>query len=96
MAKQPQFGYSKMPPSESNLESLLLHSNSSMVLLYTAVSLEVMNVGWMIQSPDPFTCKSDYHVTSPYNIHTLSSKQEMRILKPIRWKFLSWSNTKFL
>ena len=49
----------KMPPSESNLESLLLHSNSCMVLLYTAVSLEVMNVGWMIQSPDPFTCKSD-------------------------------------
>ena len=59
MAKQPQFGYSKMPPSESNLESLLLHSNSCMVLLYTAVSLEVMNVGWMMQSPDPFTCKSD-------------------------------------
>ena len=55
----------KMPPSESNLESLLLHSNSCMVLLYTALSLEVMNVGWMIQSPDPFTCKSDYHVTSP-------------------------------
>ena len=49
----------KMPPSESNLESLLLHSNSCMVLLYTALSLEVMNVGWMIQSPDPFTCKSD-------------------------------------
>ena len=49
----------KMPPSESNLESLLLHSNSCMVLLYTAVSLEVMNVGWMMQSPDPFTCKSD-------------------------------------
>ena len=45
MAKQPQFGYSKMPPLESNLESLLLHSNSCMVLLYTAVSLEVMNVG---------------------------------------------------
>ena len=45
MAKKPQFGYSKMPPSESNLESSLLHSNSCMVLLYTAVSLEVMNVG---------------------------------------------------
>ena len=29
----------------------------------------------------PLTPRSDWHVTSPYNIHTLLSKQVMRILK---------------
>ena len=33
--------------------------------------------------------------TSPYNIHALSSKQVMRILKCIRYKLISWSKTKF-
>ena len=32
----------------------------------------------------------------PYNIHTLSSKQVVRILKLIRYKLLPWSPTKFL
>ena len=32
----------------------------------------------------PLTPKSDRHETSSYNIHTLSSKQVMRILKLIR------------
>ena len=32
----------------------------------------------------PLTSRSDSQVTSPCNIHTLSSKQEMRILKLIR------------
>ena len=31
---------------------------------------------------------SDKHVTSPYSIHTLFSKQVMRILKLIRYKVL--------
>ena len=35
------------------------------------------------------TSRSDYHLTSLYNIHTLSSKQVMRILKYIKWKRLS-------
>ena len=30
---------------------------------------------------NPLTPRSDQHVTSPYNIHTLSSKQVMRKLK---------------
>ena len=34
-------------------------------------------------SNNPFTPISDKHVTSPYYIHTLSSKQLMRILKLI-------------
>ena len=34
-------------------------------------------------------------MTSPYYIHTLSSKQVIRILKLITHKLLSWSNTKF-
>ena len=32
----------------------------------------------------PLATRSDQHVTSSYNIHILSSKQEMRILKLIR------------
>ena len=31
----------------------------------------------------PLTFRSDYHVTSPYNIHTLSSKKVTRTLKPM-------------
>ena len=34
-------------------------------------------------------------MTSPYYIHTSSSKQVIRILKLITHKLLSWSNTKF-
>ena len=36
----------------------------------------------------PLTPRSDQHVTSPCNIHTLSSKQVMRILKLIEYKLL--------
>ena len=35
------------------------------------------------------------NLTSPYNFHTISSKQLMRILKLINYKLLSWSFTKF-
>ena len=38
--------------------------------------------------PNPSIARSDYHVTSPYNIHILSSKQVTRILKLIRKMFL--------
>ena len=44
---------------------------------------------------NPLTTRSDWHVTSPYNIHTLTCTQVLRVLKLIRWKLLSWSNTKF-
>ena len=37
---------------------------------------------------NPSTPRSDKHVTSPYSIHTLFSKQVMRILKLIRYKVL--------
>ena len=43
----------------------------------------------------PLTPRSDQHVASPKSIHTLSSKQVVRILKLIRYKILSWWNTKF-
>ena len=36
----------------------------------------------------PLTPRSDQHVTSPYNIPILFSKQVMRILKLIRYKIL--------
>ena len=45
---------------------------------------------------NPLTPKSDQHVTSPYNIHSLSSKLVMRILKIIACNLLSWFNSKFL
>ena len=44
-------------------------------------------LGWMVDS-NPLTLISDKHITSPYNIHTLSSKQVMRILKFIRQKLI--------
>ena len=37
---------------------------------------------------DLLTPRSDKHVTSPYSIRTLFSKQVMRILKLIRYKVL--------
>ena len=43
----------------------------------------------------PLTPRSDKHVTSPYDIHTLSRKRVMRILKFIWKKFLIWSESKF-
>ena len=50
----------------------------------------------VVKALNPLTPRSDLHVTSPYNIHTLSNKEVMRILKLIRKRFLSWYNTKFL
>ena len=41
------------------------------------------------------TPSSDQNATSPNNIHTLSSKQVMRILKLPRKKLSSWSKIKF-
>ena len=35
---------------------------------------------------NPLTSRSDLHVISPYSIHTLSSKQVVRLLKLIRLK----------
>ena len=44
---------------------------------------------------NPLPPRRDWHVTSPYNINTLFSKQVMRIPKLIRHKILPWLNTKF-
>ena len=58
-------------------------------------------VGFSLFHCNPFewvylsTLRSDKHVTSPYDIHTLSRKRVMRILKFIRKKFLIWSESKF-
>ena len=41
---------------------------------------------------NPLTPRGDYSVPSPYNIHTIHSKQVVRILKLIRYSRL---NTKF-
>ena len=46
-------------------------------------------------SINPLTPRSDKNITSPHNVHTLSSKQVMRIFKLIRLKLLSGSNSKF-
>ena len=40
---------------------------------------------WALKPFDPLTPRSDEHANSPYNIHTLYSKQIMRIIKLIRW-----------
>ena len=44
---------------------------------------------------NPLTPRSDRNITSPHDVHTLSSKQVMRIFKLIRLKLLSGSNSKF-
>ena len=44
---------------------------------------------------NPFTPTSDRERISPYNINTISSKQEMRKEKNINYGMISWSNTKF-
>ena len=36
-----------------------------------------------IKDLNPSTPRSDLYVTSPYNIHTLSNRQVMRLVKPI-------------
>ena len=38
---------------------------------------------------NPLTLRSDQHVTSPCNIHTLSSKQVVRMFNFIRYKILT-------
>ena len=45
----------------------------------SSVSLHLLN---------PLTSRSDLHVTSPINIHSLFSKQVMRILKLTRYMIL--------
>ena len=70
----------------------------SLYLLY-AYGKAILYIGLFV--PNTCTCgidikefvfhlpRSDLHVTSPYNLHSLSSKQLMRRLKLIRSKMLS-------
>ena len=44
---------------------------------------------------NPLTSRTGWHITSPYNSHSLSNKLVIRIVKLISYKLLSWSNTKF-
>ena len=58
-----------------------------------------MSVNFDIEKLVPvnhLTSRSDKHLTSPYNIHKLSSKQVMRVLKTYQVEVVSWSNIKFL
>ena len=67
---------------ENNLLSLQVSTTSSKVKVFVYVN--------------PSTPRSDQHVPSPHNIHTLPTKQVKRIFKLISQKLLSGSNTKFL
>ena len=58
-----------------------------------------MSVNFDIEKLVPvnhLTSRSDKHLTSPYNIHTLSSKQVIRVLNPYQVEVVSWTNIKFL
>ena len=58
-----------------------------------------MSVNFDIEKLVPvnhLTPRNDIHLTSPYNIHTLSSKQVIRVLKTYHVEVVSWSNIKFL
>ena len=51
-------------------------------LFWEPIMRRKMSYGGISQRPiNPLTPRSDSHVTSPCNIHTLSSRQVMRILK---------------
>ena len=52
----------------------------------TSCKLRTMHLctGVHLEKINPLTLRSDLHITSPYNIHPLSIKQVMRILKCIR------------
>ena len=60
---------------------------------YRHLCIVIMTEGLI--SINPLTPRSDKNITSPHDVHTLSSKQVMRIFKLIRLKLLSGSNTKF-
>ena len=53
---------------------IILHMRSNQ---YPTNKFEVLHL------TNPLTPRSDKHVTSPYNIYTLSSKQVVRLLKLI-------------
>ena len=44
---------------------------------------EKANISWNSEENSILTPGSDYYMTSPYNIHTISGKQVKRILKLI-------------
>ena len=63
-----------------NKEVLISHANSFQIKLGNEIRECVNKLsGWF----NPFTSRSDYHVNSPYNFNTLSSRQVMRIKKII-------------
>ena len=49
--------------------------------ILVAVGLHCNRSQNMSKCVDPLTSRSDYHKTSPFNIHTLSSKEQIRIPK---------------
>ena len=49
--------------------------------ILVAVGLHCNRSQNMSKCVDPLTSRSDYHKTSPYNTHTLSSKEQIRIPK---------------
>ena len=49
--------------------------------ILVAVGLHCNRSQNMSECVDPLTSRSDYHKTSPFNIHTLSSKEQIRIAK---------------
>ena len=52
-------------------------SYGSVAIVTTVATEEIVALPYCFLNP--FTPRSDKHVTSPYNIQTLSSKQEMGI-----------------
>ena len=49
--------------------------------ILVAVGLHCNRSKKMSKCVDPLTSRSDYHKTSPFNIHTLFSKEQIRIPK---------------
>ena len=72
------------------IKSLIYSSANSWIALKAKSNIKILNwskeAKWLLCAEfdywyiNPFTLRSDWHVTSPFNINTLSSELVMRIL----------------
>ena len=66
-----------------------------MLLFFIAISFSTFQTGHVSSQINSLTPKSDQDIISLYNIHTISTRQVMRIKKNTSLGIIGWSNTKF-
>lgn len=68
---------------------LIQYENTTCKWLYPCVIIKCYSYKWFLIR-NPLTSRNNEHIISSYNIHTSSSKQVLRILKPIVVIILIW------